>query len=331
MDNKMKDIPVLLRDKINSSIDINDIKGYRYWVDYETTDWDFPIDNSHYDEEVIMNDGTNRSSLGFLDHYYRNGKENSLCLSLNSAGIEVYIGENEKCETIRIEEKDYRSIAYGAFQGLRLWLKNILKEQLDQKGLWPVQEQYIHIIAQSVSFSTMKEIGCVEFDEALSEKESELLTGLFYGSECCYLEGLRWKDRNLYSRIDKKAEALLAETFGPQPSIVHIRCSEKDLWRFAARCRCMTQKDIDEKLLFLDSLGDIVPIREEVLAGINNCYIWKEVWTRGTGHLWENYTLLKRTPDKEEYDYADTWDFSLVRIDELSTEAIIRMLKEYKK
>ena len=93
----------------------------------------------------------------------------------------------------------------------------------------------------------------------------------------------------------------------------------------------MTQKDIDEKLLFLDSLGDIVPIREEVLAGINNCYIWKEVWTRGTGHLWENYMLLKRTPDKEEYDYADTWDFSLVRIDELSTEATIRMLKEYKK
>ena len=78
-------------------------------------------------------------------------------------------------------------------------------------------------------------------------------------------------------------------------------------------------------------MGSIPPIREEVLAGINNCYIWKEVWTRETGHMWENYTLLKRTPDKEEYDYADTWDFYLIQLKNLSTEAIVKMLKDSKK
>lgn len=327
----MKDIPLLLRDKIAPSIDVNDIMGFHYWVDYETTDWDCPIDNSHFDEELFMNDGTYRLCLEFRDYYCRNGKHNSLSLSLNSAVIEVYLGEDGKGETIRIEENDRQSIVYGAFEGLRLWLENILKEQLSQKGLWAVQEQQIHIIAHSVSFDTMKEIGSVEFDEPLSEKELELLTGLFHKSESCSLEGLRWKDRNLYNRIEKKAEALLDETFGPQLSIVHIRCSQKDMWLLRARCRCMTQKDINEKQMFFDSMGEITPVREEVLAGIGNCYIWKEVWTRETGHLWEKYTLLKRTPDKEEYDYADTWDFSLVRITEFSTEAIIRMLKEYRK
>lgn len=331
MDNKMKDIPLLLRDKISPDV-INDILGYHYRVDYETTDWDFPIDNSHYDDELIMDDGTYQSRLAFLDYYIRNGKHNSLCLSLNSAVIEVYVGKGDK-KTIRIEENDYRSIAYGAFEGLRLWLKNILKEQLSHKGLWPAQNQYIRMLARYVHFGTNKEMGRVEFDEPLSETETEQLIGFFFASMSFSPDNLRWQNGGLYHRIESKAEAMLAESFGPPQSFVQvaIHWAEKEVYRFAARCNCMSQKDIDEKLLFLDSMGSIPPIREEVLAGINNCYIWKEVWTRETGHMWENYTLLKRTPDKEEYDYADTWDFSLVRINELSTEAIIRMLKEYKK
>lgn len=62
--------------------------------------------------------------------------------------------------------------------------------------------------------------------------------------------------------------------------------------------------------------------------GIEDCYIWKEVWTRETGHSWEEYTLLKRTPSKEEYDFADTWQFSPIKLNELSTAAITKMLKE---
>lgn len=329
MNNQIKDIPLLLREKISPD-DVNDILGYHYQVEYETTDWDFPIDNSHYDEELIMDDGTYQCRLAFLDYYIRNGKHNSLCLSLNSAVIEIYVGKGDK-KTIRIEEKDYQSIAYGAFEGLRLWLENLMKEQLAHEDLLPVQEQHIRIMAISVNFNTMKEIGRVEFDVPLSEKESELLTGLLYGSEHFDLEGLRWKDGNLYSRIEKKAEALLEESFGSQPSIVHILCPKKELWRFNARCRRMTQQDIDEKFLFLDSMGEVLPIREEVLAGIDNCYIWKEVWTRETGHLWENYTLLKRTPNEDEYDYADTWDFYLIPLKYLSTEAIVKKLNEYRK
>lgn len=334
MDNKMKDIPSLLRDKINSSIDVNDIMGYRYWVDYETTDWDFPIDNNHFDKELIMNDGTYRSHLGFLDHYYRNGKDNSLCLSLNSAGIEVYIGKDSKRETIGIKETDYQSIAYGAFEGLRLWLENILKEQLSHKGLWPAQNQHIRIMARYVHLGTNEEVGRVEFDEPLSETETEQLIGLLFASQSFSPDDLRWHNRDLYHRIERKAEARLAESFGsPHPlAQVAIHWAEKEVYRFAARCRYMTKKDIDEKLSYLDNIeGEIAPIREELLAGIYNCYIWKEVWTRETGHLWENYTLLKRTPNKEEYDYADTWDFYLIPLKNLSTKAIVRMLKEYKK
>ena len=77
----------------------------------------------------------------------------------------------------------------------------------------------------------------------------------------------------------------------------------------------------------MDSLGETKPSREELLAGIEDRFIWKEVWTRETGHQWENYTLLKRTPNKEEYDYADTWNSYPVRLNTFSTESIIKMLK----
>lgn len=95
--------------------------------------------------------------------------------------------------------------------------------------------------------------------------------------------------------------------------------------------RFLTKEDIDAKLSFLESLGDTTPIREELLAGIEDCYIWKEVWTRDTGHQWEEYTLLKRKPSEDEYDYADTWSFNPIQLGSFTTETIINMLKAYKK
>ena len=69
--------------------------------------------------------------------------------------------------------------------------------------------------------------------------------------------------------------------------------------------------------------------RDELLKGLEDCCIHKEVWTRETGHLWEKYTLLERKPSKDEYEYADTWDNYPVWLDKFSTESIIKILKEY--
>lgn len=332
MNTSNKDIPLLLREKVGSGLNITDIQGYRYWVEYETTDWDFPIDNTHFDEEVIMNDGTYCSRLGFLDYYYRNGEHNSLCLSLNSAGIEVFVGEESKRETIRIEETNCSSIAYGAFEGLRLWLKNNLKEKLSQQGLWTAQNQHIRIMARYVHFVTNKEVGRVEFDEPLSETETELLIRSFFAFKSFSPDDLKWHNRELYQRIKNKAKAMLAKSFGPPNLLVKVAIHwvEKEEYRFTVRCRRMTQKDIEEKLLFFGSMGETTPIREEVLAGIHNCYIWKEVWTRGTRHQWEKYSLLKHTPSKEELDYADCSQY-LILLRDLSTEIIMKLLIEHKK
>lgn len=69
---------------------------------------------------------------------------------------------------------------------------------------------------------------------------------------------------------------------------------------------------------------------EELFGGLEDCDIWEEEWTRETGHMWNYYTLLKRTPSQDEYDYADTWHFSPVRLTSFTAEAIIKMLKEHK-
>ena len=69
--------------------------------------------------------------------------------------------------------------------------------------------------------------------------------------------------------------------------------------------------------------------REELLCGLENCCIRQKVWTRETGHMWEEYSLLERKPSKDEYDYADTWNSYPLRLSKFPTETIIKMLEEY--
>lgn len=52
-------------------------------------------------------------------------------------------------------------------------------------------------------------------------------------------------------------------------------------------------------------------------------YVGEQIYTM----QWENYTLLKRKPSKDEYDYADTWHFYPVSLMVFSTDEIIKMLK----
>lgn len=92
--------------------------------------------------------------------------------------------------------------------------------------------------------------------------------------------------------------------------------------------RYLNVDDIKRMQTFVKRKGKEI-CREELLRGLEDCCIHKEVWTRETGHLWEKYTLLERKPSKDEYEYADTWDNYPVWLDEFSTESIIEMLKEY--
>ncbi len=193
------------------------------------------------------------------------------------------------------------------------------------------KDLYVFVMARYVHFSTMKEIGRVMFDVNLEEKEMELLKCLLFTSEHFYPENLRWQDSDLFHRIEKKAENKLAKAFGPQPPLVHIgmHWADGERQRLIAECRNLTKEDIDEKLFLLESHGNTAPSREELLAGIGDCFIWKEVWKRETGHMWEDYSLLKRTPSEEELNYADCSQFA-VRLRDLSTEKIITLIKESK-
>lgn len=167
-----------------------------------------------------------------------------------------------------------------------------------------------------------KVIGPVEFEVEVSEEEAEKIRAQMMCSE--------FYEPRPYGGWAEKGSELLAQKFGPQDPLAHIllKWAEGERERMTDGCRFLTQEDIDKKKAYLDSLGTTLPSREELLAGIENCFIWKEVWTRETGHLWELYTLLKRTPSQEEYDFADTWNFYPIRLKEFTTEAIIQMLRE---
>ena len=93
--------------------------------------------------------------------------------------------------------------------------------------------------------------------------------------------------------------------------------------------RYLTEEDVRLMKSRVEAAGEDIS-REELIRGLEDCYIWEEEWTRETGHMWNYHTLLKRTPSQDEYDYADTWNFSPVKLANFSKEVIIRMLKTEK-
>lgn len=82
-------------------------------------------------------------------------------------------------------------------------------------------------------------------------------------------------------------------------------------------------------ITYIDGFGNDAPSRKELLGRARGSFVWKEVWTRETGHMWDNYTLLKRVPSEEELDYADCSQYA-VWLSDLSTETIVKLLKGYK-
>ena len=93
--------------------------------------------------------------------------------------------------------------------------------------------------------------------------------------------------------------------------------------------RYLNEDDIRLMKSRVEHKGDDIS-SEELFCGLEDCNIWEEEWTRETGHMWTYHTLMKRTPSQDEYDYADTWKFSPVRLTSFSAKAIIEKLKAYK-
>ena len=190
--------------------------------------------------------------------------------------------------------------------------------------------QHVCVTALYVSFSMMREIGHVEFDVPLNKEETKKLRSCLFRSDAFFPENLRWKDRDLFHKIENKGEAKLAEAFGSQPSaLVKLYWGKGERDRLLWGYKSLTEEDIQRMLSYLRSLGNDAPSRKELLGRARGSFVWKEVWTRETGHMWENYTLLKRTPSEEELDYADCSQYT-VWLSDLSTETIVKLLKEYK-
>ncbi|MBP5360479.1 MAG: hypothetical protein J6129_03235 [Bacteroidaceae bacterium] len=190
--------------------------------------------------------------------------------------------------------------------------------------------QHVLIMARYVNLgANWEEIGRVTFDVPLNERETRLLRSLLFTSEYFYPDNLLWHDNEMYHRIEAKAEGLLKAASESQPLghiVMHWAEGERD--RLLGTYRSLSVKDINEMISYLKNLGDETPSREKLLWG-HGSFVWKEVWTRETGHMWENYTLLKRTPSKEELDYADCSQYA-VWLSDLSTETIVNLLKGYK-
>lgn len=344
-----RDIPLLLREKLREDVDLENILGYHYSIGYNTEDWDFPIQNYYYEQEENWIDGTHKVSgsrdnsffceqihwgkvpdepfvaknRGYYDYYHK--KHRGYLSMLCWAYIDVFYKNGDEQETIRIEGKDSQSVVYGDFEGLRMWLENEVTKRVTEKGVQPSNNQHIRLTARNVLWkkTEIEEIGPVEFEMSITDEEAEAIRTCMLGSENY--------SPNSYGSWAEKGAALLVESYGPQsPSAhLHIDWAKGERQRMISGCSFLTQYDIESKLSFLDSLGDTPPIREELLAGIEDCFIWEETWTRETGHLWRDYTLLKRTLSEEEFDYADCSQKPF-RLRKLTTAAILNLFEEYK-
>lgn len=92
----------------------------------------------------------------------------------------------------------------------------------------------------------------------------------------------------------------------------------------------LTEADIEGKLAYLDSLKGREPDRDALRKGIEDKYIWLEVWSRETGHMWEKYMPTKREPSKEELDYADLESEGPLLVDNVATSILCDMLKAFR-
>lgn len=93
----------------------------------------------------------------------------------------------------------------------------------------------------------------------------------------------------------------------------------------------LTEDDIKGKLAYLDSLNGQEPDRDALLKGIEDKYIWLEVWSRETGHMWRVYSPNGRTPTEKELDFADLESEGSILVGNVATSALCNMFEACRK
>ena len=128
-------------------------------------------------------------------------------------------------------------------------------------------------------------------------------------------------------RIKGEIKGVLDNSLGMDcdPSWIEYEWAPGEKERLTAELRYLNLQDVMLMKSRVAEKGENIS-REDLLSGLENCCVCNEVWTRETGHLWEEVTLLKRNPSEDEYDYADTWHTYPLRLTNLSTASIVKML-----
>ena len=155
----------------------------------------------------------------------------------------------------------------------------------------------------------------------LTEREQEIVRMEMFGAKETS------STRTFYERIKTEIKSVLDKSLEMEcdPFYIEYKWASGEKERLTANIRFLNEEDVCLMKSRVEEKGEDIS-REELLSGLEDCCIRQEVWTRYTGHLWEKYTLLEREPSKDEYDYADTWDFYPIRLTKFSTETIVKML-----
>lgn len=159
----------------------------------------------------------------------------------------------------------------------------------------------------------------------LTEREQEIVRMEMFGAKTTSSEA------NFYERIKTEIKCILDKSLDMDcnPIWIEYEWAPGEMERLTADMRYLNEEDIRLMKSRVREKGENIS-REELICGLENCCIRHEIWTRETGHQWEEYSLLKRTHSQDEYDYADTWDIKPIRLKDFTTKAIIKMLNNCK-
>ena len=158
----------------------------------------------------------------------------------------------------------------------------------------------------------------------LTEREQEMVRMMMFGAQRTS------SARKISERIKGEIKGVLDNSLGMDcdPNWIECEWASGEKERLTAELRYLNLQDVMLMKSRVAEKGENI-CHEDLLSGLENCCVYHEVWTRETGHLWEKVTLLERNPSEEEYDYADTWDFYPLRLSNLSTASIVKMLGQY--
>ena len=348
------DIPTFLKERTGLDVSPEMILGYQYFIGYEIKDADSGNKHNYYElEEKLVEDKLATFPMriplsvsiprndespyvmkerGYLVEVMDKALENHLwkeqmqMITLHWARIDLYIVLNDSLQVFVIEEDDIGNVVAvneASLARLRLLLSMVIerRKQLQMPQLPPSHKYYVRVMARyffALGLARENWNKGIEITIPLNEQECESLIMAMLSSEGSGL-----------SKYESRAEEVLKENYGAQElgaRVVLLELAPGEYGRIRGGLRFLRKEDVQKMLSVIKAKGEDVSA-EELFEGLEECCLREEVWTRETGHLWKNYTLLERTPSQEERDFADTWKINPVKLTSFPVKTIIKMLK----